>query len=385
MKIVLANLYDRLGSAEVHELVDQSGYPPEVRAAKTAAILDEYRGNPAWPIFGAEMAGELVGLIGLRLDSPRTATLRHIVVRQDHRGMDIGREMIQALCRRYSLKELAAETDRDAVTFYRKAGFEVDSLGEKYPGVERFRCRLRIAGPGAVPFRWLFFDLGWTLVDESVAHRMRWDQARTVLAPWGIRQSTDELMARSETAGTAFAASPFLAVLSQLGLDEEQRKTVAAQARYSHAHERVFPGAAALLADLARTYSLGILANQSPGTEERLKAWGIHPFFCQIHASAEAGLAKPDPRFFAQALAQANCAPAEVVMVGDRLDNDIAPARAQGWRTIRVLQGFSRHQQPRTAQEVADATIPSLDRLPEALGRLQDNARPPPAPPDRAG
>lgn len=36
---------------------------------------------------------------------------------------------------------LVAETDADAVGFYRHSGFEVMSLGEKYPGTERFSCR----------------------------------------------------------------------------------------------------------------------------------------------------------------------------------------------------------------------------------------------------
>ncbi|NYE04281.1 ribosomal protein S18 acetylase RimI-like enzyme [Bacillus niacini] len=33
-----------------------------------------------------------------------------------------------------------AETDSDAVEFYRKYGFKITSLGEKYPGVERLLC-----------------------------------------------------------------------------------------------------------------------------------------------------------------------------------------------------------------------------------------------------
>lgn len=37
-------------------------------------------------------------------------------------------------------KRVIAETDDEAVDFYRNIGFEVHSLGEKYPGVERFRC-----------------------------------------------------------------------------------------------------------------------------------------------------------------------------------------------------------------------------------------------------
>jgi ribosomal protein S18 acetylase RimI-like enzyme len=33
-----------------------------------------------------------------------------------------------------------AETDEEAVEFYRNIGFSIQSLGEKYPGVDRFKC-----------------------------------------------------------------------------------------------------------------------------------------------------------------------------------------------------------------------------------------------------
>jgi hypothetical protein len=33
-----------------------------------------------------------------------------------------------------------AETDEEAADFYRNIGFTVESLGEKYPGIERFKC-----------------------------------------------------------------------------------------------------------------------------------------------------------------------------------------------------------------------------------------------------
>jgi ribosomal protein S18 acetylase RimI-like enzyme len=43
------------------------------------------------------------------------------------------------------LGTLEAETDSEALAFYRRIGFRVESLGEKYPGVERFRCVLHAA------------------------------------------------------------------------------------------------------------------------------------------------------------------------------------------------------------------------------------------------
>jgi len=52
--------------------------------------------------------------------------------------------------------------------------------------------------------------------------------------------------------------------------------------------------------------------------------------------SFENGFSKPDPHVFRILTARLEArgiSPAETLMVGDRLDNDIAPARAQGWQT----------------------------------------------------
>ncbi|EJS58105.1 hypothetical protein ICA_01925 [Bacillus cereus BAG1O-3] len=37
---------------------------------------------------------------------------------------------------------IEAETDDGAVEFYKRIGFQVKSLGEKYTGIERFPCYL---------------------------------------------------------------------------------------------------------------------------------------------------------------------------------------------------------------------------------------------------
>ncbi|EOR21192.1 N-acetyltransferase GCN5 [Niallia nealsonii AAU1] len=46
--------------------------------------------------------------------------------------------MIKFLSKQYTF--ISAETDNDAVGFYRKNGFKITSLGEKYPIVEWFLC-----------------------------------------------------------------------------------------------------------------------------------------------------------------------------------------------------------------------------------------------------
>ena len=61
-------------------------------------------------------------------------------------------------------------------------------------------------------------------------------------------------------------------------------------------------------------------------------------------ASAEEGVEKPNPRIFQIALERANCLPENAVMVGDRLDNDIIPAKELGMKTIWVKQGFAEYK-----------------------------------------
>ena len=215
--------------------------------------------------------------------------------------------------------------------------------------------------------KWIFFDLGWTLVDETGAHRARLEQTRDHLASWGHAYSVEELIGLCERAATRFAPSPFRGMLANLGLPADQVKVVTQSARYPKKLEVLYPGVPALLATLAEHFKVGVIANQSEGTERRLSDWSIREFFSIIFASSECGLSKPDSRIFAEAQAVAQCRPEEAVMVGDRIDNDIGPAKAQGWKTVRVLQGFSRLQRPRGPSEKPDITITEIRALSEAL------------------
>lgn len=82
-----------------------------------------------------------LGIVGFKRQGV-SGEILHIAVDERKRNCGIGRRMIDELLLLENLTQLTAETDRDAVEFYRRYGFEIQSLGEKYPGVERFYCRL---------------------------------------------------------------------------------------------------------------------------------------------------------------------------------------------------------------------------------------------------
>lgn len=113
-------------------------------AATIARRYARYRREPHWHLCGYVSAGRLVGSLGLEIAAPGAAILRHIAVFPAYRGRGIGRQLIAHALARFRLHHLTAETDREAVGFYRRCGFSITSLGERYPDVERFRCVLRV-------------------------------------------------------------------------------------------------------------------------------------------------------------------------------------------------------------------------------------------------
>ena len=86
------------------------------------------------------------------------------------------------------------------------------------------------------------------------------------------------------------------------------------------------------LASNAQAYTLSELA---AALRRRGLAFGLFDPSLRF-LSFERGFAKPDPDVFRHVemrLRRQGIAPGETLMVGDRLDNDIEPARGRGWRT----------------------------------------------------
>lgn len=76
--------------------------------------------------------------IGIEIFGANKAKICHIAVAPQYRKKGIALQMIREVVRIHQLTYVEAETDKEAVEFYKKIGFKVKSLGEKYPGIERF-------------------------------------------------------------------------------------------------------------------------------------------------------------------------------------------------------------------------------------------------------
>lgn len=174
--------------------------------------------------------------------------------------------------------------------------------------------------------QWIFFDLGSTLIDETDCIEFRVSETlKQAGAP-----SREDFYKQMEYFASVNLL-PYKDTVKSLGLK---------RSGWVKELEKLYPESREVLQTLYGRYKLGIIANQSAGTEERLVSFGIREYFDVIISSAEEGVSKPDKRIFELALQRAGCTAAEACMVGDRLDNDIVPAAEMGMSTVWVRQGW---------------------------------------------
>ena len=196
---------------------------------------------------------------------------------------------------------------------------------------------------------WLFFDVGSTLVDESRAN-----EHRILDAIKGTIITYDQAYSQAVQLAKQKNAHP----LKALGLPLTP---------WHSEDERVYPQAANCLAELHKKYKIGVIANQIPGTADRMKSYGLYPYLDLIIASAEEGVEKPDLRIFEIAFERAKCRPENAVMIGDRIDNDIVPAKQKGMITIWIRQGFGGMAENLTVEETPDYCVRNLQELVDFL------------------
>lgn len=213
---------------------------------------------------------------------------------------------------------------------------------------------------------WLFFDVGYTLSDETGGWQDQFERLAAVLrtTPGATPRSVDELWSIYLDACSTFAPGQWLAICERCAASPSDVESLRGLNKgWRHDLERPYPGVADALARLATRYRLGVIANQSHGTRDRLDGWGLLQHFTVIVGSAEAGVTKPDPAIFHLALREANCDPSRAAMIGDRLDNDVAPANRLGMPSVHIRQGGSAAQRPRTDIEqptLSFDTVPAL-------------------------
>lgn len=186
--------------------------------------------------------------------------------------------------------------------------------------------------------RWVFLDVGNVLLDEDPLTFVNFRRHAEAIRRVDPRRSFVDLLAERERRAAAGSRWPLFELVAEV-LDQAACTAVwnecarEVRARFTELSPLI-PGARTMVNQLAWRHKLGLIANQGQECREALKGHGLLDPFEVIAFGEELELAKPDPVLFHHALKLARATPAECVMVGDRLDNDLAPAADLGMQTV---------------------------------------------------
>ena len=216
-----------------------------------------------------------------------------------------------------------------------------------------------------MPIEWVFLDVGGILFSDASYFTSLYE-AIAAVAPDTARAAYDEKFDAlragqsepfSEALVAAFVADP------ALHADVRVEADIRWEARGYRADE-LYPEVPTVLPVLARTYKLACITNHFSWVRDRAREAGFAEHVSVWAISAEIGVDKPSPEIFEYALRSAGTDASKVVMVGDRLDRDIAPAKNLGMRTVWVLRNEAPDEPTDAQREVPDATVRSLEEVP---------------------
>jgi HAD superfamily hydrolase (TIGR01549 family) len=188
--------------------------------------------------------------------------------------------------------------------------------------------------PPPIPPKVILFDCWYTLFTSDLR-----DDLAKIGAALGVPYSHD----LRKTFERSFMLKPYdtleeparILAAAYGRTDAATIKLIASQYATGLRRQRAYPDTLDTLAGLHQTYRLGLLTNSFSLSLTHLRdKFHLDQYFDLILPSYEVGAIKPDPLIYKEALRRFGVTPAEAVMVGDSLEDDILPARRYGLRAI---------------------------------------------------
>ena len=223
----------------------------------------------------------------------------------------------------------------------------------------------------------MFFDVGETILDAEAQMDALAEVHRKVLGDFDFALTRDEYRQLDNEKIRSFVPSAMHAITwhfarPDVGLYEQITREVRSHfGEIRKLEVRLYPGVAGQLERLANDYTLGLAANAPASIRELLEEFGVLRWFTHTDVSGSIGIKKPDQRFFETILANAGTKASEAIMIGDRLDNDIIPARRIGMKTIWIQWGRYGIMESRTPDEIPDATVADVREVLDAVNTLR--------------
>jgi len=207
------------------------------------------------------------------------------------------------------------------------------------------------------------FDIGETLIDES-----------RIWSRWADRLGVPRLTFMGVLGGVAVQGRSHREVFEFFRSDFDLQSELERWREEDPGSLRSNFDADDLYADVRPTFSrlrdmgkrVVIAGNQPVEARAALEAMVLDADAILI--SADLGFEKPSPAFFEKVAEAAGVEAGAILYVGDRVDNDVLPAKASGMQVVLIRRGpwgYLQAEWPQAAE--ADSIIDSLSEIPDLL------------------
>jgi HAD superfamily hydrolase (TIGR01549 family) len=213
----------------------------------------------------------------------------------------------------------------------------------------------------------IFLDAGGVILDETEFEETSSKIISNIIKDYNVNYSiknywkdVDEAVYRFVPKVYDFILYKNINNLNDFRKIKAQYKNVLKQSNIKY---KLMDGIQDFLKIFSGQYKIGILGQYGKDFRQYLEEIGLFQYFTFTEIQDDYKITKPDTRYFEAILEKCKCKPEESIMVGDRIDKDIIPAKMVGMKTIRVKIGIHKNQEPRTPDEISDLTVKNIEEI----------------------
>ena len=132
----IIDVKESLCNKSVYSLLTPSVFNPTPERLLSRA--EKYQADDTVKVYAYSENGEYKGIIAFKIKE-QTAEILGIAVKPEYQGKGIGSRLINYIFSQFAVNKVTAETDDDAIGFYKKYGFAVADINNKYD-TKRYVC-----------------------------------------------------------------------------------------------------------------------------------------------------------------------------------------------------------------------------------------------------
>lgn len=221
----------------------------------------------------------------------------------------------------------------------------------------------------------VLLDAGGVILDESEHERIRAEIIVGILEELVQGYSFQHLQSDIDQAVNSYCPSVYQFILWKYS-DHNVEIFEHLHSRHLELWNKMEPplklmdGISSEIKELSQEFDLVIAGQYGKEILELLDRENLLDYFKSRLTQDDFDITKPDPRYLERIIGVIGAVPARCVMVGDRIDNDIVPAKQLRIKTVLFRTGLHKDQMPRTPDEIPDAELRDIRELSAAIRAL---------------